>query len=929
MGYADAEAPERDRGVWLSRIPCFPMKIIFGLSLDRPVCPLPEWVGDGVHIIGPRKLLLLMEGYLGLQHTVRDMEYLRVEEYRQALRAYVEATDGEVFFRHSFFADPFAVATELLSRRDELLLAGWDFQASESMPDRLVCIAAIERGIREGRFPLSPGFAERFDAVLQILPYRRCPIDQIELLEPRHLFPVHWRRLLAILEARGIGIAENTALANGIDRHPSSDEDSDLKRFQRLLVFGRLGENSRLRGDGSLILLKGRRDTDLAAYFAAWSKRHPDWAPVLLLPDLSGTLDYALVQEGLPSLGLQSASLARPALQALKLLPVFLWQPLDLYRLLEFVSLPIKPLEEELAARIARKLADLPGVMGESWRAMIGEYFRDLESGEYISQEPLAVIRKQYQFWFERRRYDSAGVAPKEDALEMYRYLAEWAGEKYMKGEGGISLLPLRVQAQRIVELLEALPEPSLSLLELERIVRTIYEAAPLQMREQEKGSFPYAQEAGAIPGSVDSLVWWNFCQGDPAFIFSRWSTKERAYLIEKGACPDGPQRENALLLWQKRRPVLLAQQRLILVLPAFSEGGEMVPHSLLGDLEAGFDSLEPITLDIESPAPQRGFPKLPGYVEVPYRQLGQPAPFIRLRQNTLLPREEETFSSLETLLYYPHRWVFRYALRLRKSAILSIVEDNTLYGNLAHRLFEGLLNQPGMMQWEKADVFGYIARESPGLFAREGSVLLLYGREPARVQFVKKVQYAAWSLVSLIKNNNWEPEGAEMPLSGNFAGLRIHGRADIVLRRGMEKVVLDVKWGGHGYRESLLRNREDLQLALYTELLSGQGPMPYSAYFIVENGRMIARNQLAFQDITPVDPGADHVAIQQEILQRMQATYAWRLEQLQQGQVEVRCAQTEAALNEHYQESLLEILEMRKDNGRFEEYQTLINLVR
>lgn len=903
------------------------MKIIFGLSLDRPLCPLPEWIEEGVGCVGPRKFLQLLEGYLGLQQITRETDYLRVEEYRQAIRAYLDKAVGEVFFRNAFLADPFAVAAELLSRRDELLLAGWDLRSDTVMPPRLACLAGIEEGLREGGFPLSVGFAERLTSVLYILPYRYCPIDRIALVEPRNLFPVHWRRLLAILEEKGVEVVEHVLLPEWLDRSPATG-DTDLRRFQRLLAFGQV-EGSRLQGDGSLILLKGRRDTDLAAYFAAWAKRDPDWAPVLLLPDLSGTLDYALVQEGLPSLGLQSASLARPALQALKLLPVFLWQPVDLYRLLEFVSLPVKPLEEELAARIARKLAETPGIMGESWRAMIGEYFRDLESGQYMPAEPVSAIRKQYQFWFERRRYDSAGVAPKGDALEMFRYLADWAGEKYGKGEGGISLLPLRVQAQRIVELLEALPERSLSLLELERIVRTIYEAAPIQMREQEKGSFAYAQEAGAIPGEVDSLVWWNFCQDDPAFIFSRWSTEERAYLESKEIYPDGPQRVNALLLWQRKRPVFLAQNKLVLVLPTFSEGAEMVPHPLLGDLEAGFESLDPIILDIEKPVSGMVLSKLPEYKEVQHRQLGQPEPFILLRKNVLLPREEETFSSLETLLYYPHRWVFRYALRLRKSAILSIVEDNTLYGNLSHRLFEGLLRQPGLVQWEKADVFAYIAREAPDLFVREGSVLLLYGREPARVQFVKKVQYAAWSLISLLKSNQWEPEGAEMPLSGNFAGLQINGRADIVLRRGTEKVVLDLKWGGHRYREERLRNREDLQLTLYAKLLGGEGPLPHSAYFIVENGRLVARNNLAFKEITAVEPKADHEAIQKEILSRMEATYAWRLEQLRQGQVEVRCGRTEAALNDHYQESLLEILEMRKDDGRFEEYQTLINLVR
>jgi hypothetical protein len=267
--------------------------------------------------------------------------------------------------------------------------------------------------------------------------------------------------------------------------------------------------------------------------------------------------------------------------------------------------------------------------------------------------------------------------------------------------------------------------------------------------------------------------------------------------------------------------------------------------------------------------------------------------------------------------------------LRLRKSAILSIVEDQTLYGNLAHRLFEGLLQQPGVMQWEKEDVFRFIEAEAPGLFAREGSVLLLYGREPKRVQFVKKVQYAAWSLVSLLKSNQWEPEGAEVPVSGDFAGLHIRGRADIVLRKGNEKVVLDLKWGGYTYREALIRNREDLQLILYSDFLGGNGPLPHSAYFIVESGRMIARTNIAFREINAIESKVDYALIHSEILTRMRATYAWRLEQLRRGQVEVRCSQTEAALSAHYQDSLLELLEMRKPDGRFEEYQTLINLVR
>jgi RecB family exonuclease len=560
---------------------------------------------------------------------------------------------------------------------------------------------------------------------------------------------------------------------------------------------------------------------------------------------------------------------------------------------------------------------------------MIAEYFRDLDAGQFSPSEPSSAIRRQYQVWFERRRYDSTGEAPKADAIEMFQYLAQWAGEKYAKGEGGISMHLLRVQAQRIVDLLFTLPESHLSSLELERIIRTIYEAAPLQLRVQEQGSFTYAQEPGAILAPVDSLVWWNFCGGDPAFIFSRWSVVELEYLTHNGVSPDGPERERALLTWQKKRPVFLARKMLTLVLPAFSGGEAVLPHSLLGDLEAGFTNLDAVVLEIGQPAVLPVSGSLPGYVLLQQRLLGQPVPFIQLRKNVLLPRAQETFSSFETLLYFPHRWVFQYVLRLRKSAILSIVEERTLYGNLVHQLFEGLLRQPGLSSWDKASVYNYIAAEVPGLLAREGAVLLLYGQEPARAQFLKKVQHAAWSLVSLLRENGWETLGTEWPVEGRFADLEIRGRADIVLQRGAEKAVLDLKWGGLTFRRTSIKNREDLQLILYTALLEHEGPVPHSAYFIVENATLLTRNNDAFQDISAVDPKADYQEIHREILRRMEATYRWRSVQLQQGQIEVRCSQTEAALNEHYQESLLDLLEMQKDNQRFEDYQTLINLVR
>lgn len=903
------------------------MKIIFGLSLDRPLCPLPSGTRNGIVHAGPGRFLQLLEGFLGLQQPEREVEYLRIEQYRQALRHYLDQ-HPEPFFAVSFAADPFATAGELLKRRDELLLAGWDFSRSDGFPPRLSCLADIEKLLPERDLQLEPGFAERFSAVLNVLPRRHLPLEEIWLIEPIELLPVCWRRLLSALEQR----ADNPVLIKRYAQAPQGSvlPGSDLWKFRQLLEKGP-ASGAQFSGDGSLVLLRGKRDTDLAAYFAAWVRKNPDWTPVLLLPDLSGTLDNALVQEGIPSLGLQSASLARPALQALKLIPIFLWHPLDPFKVLEFASLSIKPLEEELATRIAHQMAQTPGVFSESWQAMLSRYFHELEAGEFAPSEPGAEeIRRQYRMWFERRRYDSAGSAPKEDALDMFRYLAKWAAEKFEKGEGSISMLILRAQAQRIVELLEALPEEKLSRLELERIVRTIYEAAPLQLRAQESGGFPYAQQPGAIPAPVDSLVWWNFVQTDPAFIFSRWSKEERSCLETSGIKLDGPDRESDLLLWQRKRPVMLAQRRLLLVMPDMVEGHDVQPHPLLGDLEAGFSNWERIVLDVASPEVPSWTTQeqLPAFGVLSSRQLGVPAPFIRVDGRALRPREEETFSSLEKLLYYPYQWVFRFALNLKKSAILSIVEDRTLFGNLAHRLFERLLKEPGLPAWSRAEVMEFISREAPGLFNREGAVLLLYGREPERVQFVKKVQYAAWSLTDLLQRNGWKVAATESDLEGSFADLKLKARADVILERGHEKAILDLKWTGASFREMSLRNKEDLQLTLYAHMLSDTPGDVHTAFFIMENGKMIARNHAAFQDILAVDPQVDHREVHQHILRRMEATYLWRAAQLAQGQIEVRSAQTRSALEAHYEESLLELLEMRKEDARYDDYRTLINLI-
>jgi len=312
----------------------------------------------------------------------------------------------------------------------------------------------------------------------------------------------------------------------------------------------------------------------------------------------------------------------------------------------------------------------------------------------------------------------------------------------------------------------------------------------------------------------------------------------------------ENPQRENARLIWQRKRPVLQAVDRLVLVIPEKVEGSLVLAHPLQGDMEATFGALAGITYDVDTgdnASILEGYFQMPGQIILEHRPLTQPQAVLEIEETAFSDnREHETFTSLNSLLYYPYQWVFRHKLRLHKSSILSVARDKTLMGNLSHRFLELLLKTEDIATMQKEDINQWIEEKKDQLFAREGATLLMYGREPERVAFLNKVKYAAWSLVSTIQNNAWQVKETEMDLKGEFSNIPIKAKADLVLEREGETAVLDLKWSGSNYRKQIIKNEEDLQLVLYSKLFPDSAEWSHTGYFILDKGELIARNNQA-----------------------------------------------------------------------------------
>ena len=925
--------------------------IYLGLTFSGPVLPAPPADAVGERYLDYMGLLKYLEGFYALGHSGTNRDALRVEQYRQAVETHLEAATDIPFYAAAFAADKLATAEELLSRRDELLEAGYSLarQAGRETPPRIAILHELEDLVLDhtNNYSLLPGPPDRLNRLLAALADRRHPELTVLVHEPRNLLPSGLRRMLDRLESVGDTVEQ-------LPEPAPAAGTSDLKRWQRKLRLLLTGQTDptpgELSGDGSLVILRAERETHLAAYLARMVGDNTTWRPGVLMTERNQTLDNAMLMEGLPSMGVPSTSLARPSLQVLKLVPAFLWEPVEVERIMEFVSLVTKPLDRRLAQKIAVHLADTPGLFGARWVYTVEQTFRDMAERNYPARR-IRRAREQYDFWFRRRRYPREGRAPKAEVRSLFAFLRNWALETFDENNEQTGLLVLSAQAERATELLDAQPETELTYLEVERLVRTIYQPAPTQFSPAERGglltSFAPASTAqlmGSGQPELERLVWWDFVETDPTYFFSRYYPPELDYLQRHDCAPQSPEQRNELLTWQNLRPLLHTRKQLILCLPQRVDGIEMEPHALMGDLEAAFsnEALHKITVDIDLAGQPSGLLSdlaLPRFADVPVRPLDLPRPHLTIgRAAALQPRKEETPTAMDDLLYYPHKWLFRHLLELRGTPILSIASENRLRGNLSHLFVEQLLDElkAASRPYTRQEVEQWVNDNADRLLRQQGAVLLEYGQEPERVQFVRTMRRSAWTLVHYIQANRWSIEGSELEIDGLIGDQPVRGRADLVLRRtgsdGKEEAaVVDLKWRGKSTFSNIIKNGWDVQLSLYANFLSKRGfARIHTAYYLLRDAKMLSRNELAFAGAEVVSVADDYTVVQRQTVDKIRATHAWRWDQFALGTVEVRCAETAGALDDAYcdldHDSLLE---MKTDTHPFDDYQPLIGLTR
>jgi predicted NUDIX family NTP pyrophosphohydrolase len=445
--------------------------------------------------------------------------------------------------------------------------------------------------------------------------------------------------------------------------------------------------------------------------------------------------------------------------------------------------------------------------------------------------------------------------------------------------------------AARFAELVEA-RGGSLTRVELERLLDIAAgDGVPAPGRFAQAGHVARVAHPGGILGAADTVVWWSFAADDaPSAPRSPWSRAEREFLAKAGVVLEDPaaraRREAEALL----APIRFAAKSLVLVVPDRRAGVEAAPHPVLDRVRAAFGEAA-TKLEISAADVLAGRASLLGAQVAGAPVALQPLP--RLRRWWKLPpgsvpaRATESYSSLDSFVQSPFRWLLNYPARLRPGELGGLPEGAQLLGTLAEELIlEAAADAAFVATASEKDVTRRVEARLPGLLAESGAILLQPGFELERERLRACAVRAAWTLVRAMRDGQWRFDPALKELKGTFCGGEVMGVADMVLTRAKSPLaVLDLKWGWRSGRFKQLKENRALQLAVYSHCLREKNsPWPHIGYLIIQSAEILAPSAGAFPGATEVACAGDCA----DLWKAFEIRWNWRRKQLDAGRVEV-----------------------------------------
>jgi len=775
---------------------------------------------------------------------------LQGERIATVVRILEALDDGQQWYSETRAADPFGAAQWLVNAHDTLRSAGWNGTVLTASP-RLAAIAALRDGTGDLALPQGlPDVLHQLRFVLQ----QRAPVVPLEihLDTPRTAFSPLLRSIFEQLEAHGNSVHEPPPLA------PSAPADTDLGRLQRaLLDEGR----ATLTSDGTLRILQGEGPWESAAMATALLDDQAVW----LLSGEDALIDRVRTRYDRPCLGVGAASRWRPALQVLPLALALQTGPQDPQTALELLTLPVCPIPGEIRRALVKALSNQPAVGSPMWIEAL-----DKSLSAYVESYPSTDAEKLRARITTLFPTDPAKTATAAELGVVVQEVAGWARAKGAMDDNALLLSASSIAADLARGLARLPTDRPLTRLEIAQLHDLALGDGVATEAEAQAGAPALVGVPEAVPHGCRDLVWFGLVAGNAEQGRDiAWTPKEREEIEGAGAQlpAEGERRDQEQLSWL--RAVLAPSTSLVLVTWESAGAEAAEPHPLL-DLWATRvegDGLEDITLTAADFLTQEDDERVRS-IE-PARDI-LPRGTWRLGEDVISTERIWSASSIEKLITCPLGWTLRYPAGLRPGAADALPGLSSLAGTFAHELFATVLfeSEPGWENLTSEHAQERLLTLFDARVAVEAGPLTLPTNQAYSHRLRRQLGHAIATLVQQLKAGRWTPEAPEKDLTelaGRFAGQRMAGSIDLLVRRDDGKRgVIDFKLGGRKYRAGSLKDGTSIQLAVYAKAAaSSPSTMPPVAYFILQDGELLTTDTTAFPDATTIPgpgPGETHL---------------------------------------------------------------------